>query len=296
MIENWEEYKVFEKNLKSFLNSVNAIPKIKKALIYAISAGGKRTRPLIVLLSGKMCGGSYENLMNLALSVELIHTASLVHDDVIDKAEKRRRKRALHREYDVSLAIVLGDWLISKSVELTSEYGKEIIRDFSFVGLMMSEGEIMDIYSVRGNFNEDDYFKCIALKTAYLFAYSAKSACKVVCNDEKAAEKLYSYGYNLGLAYQLVDDLLEYVKALDDKCSFFESKTLPLIYEETYGKKEAIARVVELIGEYSKRSVNALNYFEECEEKEKLVKIVDYMTFDMLKRYEKTSGKEIISF
>ncbi len=124
MIESWEEYIIFEDRLRSFVESVEAIPKIKKALAYAITAGGKRTRPLIVLLSGRMCGGDYEELMDLAISVELIHTASLVHDDVIDKAERRRRQRALHREYDVSLAIVLGDWLISKSVELTSRYGE----------------------------------------------------------------------------------------------------------------------------------------------------------------------------
>ncbi|WP_456467775.1 polyprenyl synthetase family protein [Archaeoglobus sp.] len=291
MIENWPEYQIFEKNLMKFVEVVEATPKIKKALSYAITAGGKRSRPLIVLLSGKMCGGNYSNVMDLAISVELIHTASLVHDDVIDRAEKRRRKEALHKKYDISLAIVLGDWLISKSVELTSKYGEEIIRDFSSVGMMMSEGEVLDVYSVREPFDEKDYFECIEKKTAALFAYSARSACKIVCNDKKAAEKLFDYGLNLGLAYQIVDDLLEYMKIIEDKYSVFESRTLPQIYEEKYGKDEVIPKVLERMNGFAKKSLGSLNYFDDCEEKEKLAKIVNFMTYDMVKKH---SEKKII--
>ncbi len=293
MIEDWEEFRIFEENLQKFVKSVNVEPKIKKALAYAISSGGKRTRPIIVLLSGKMCGGEYDKLMKLALSVELIHTASLVHDDVIDRADKRRRKEALHRKYDISLAIVLGDWLISKSVELTSYYGEEIIRDFSEVGMLMSEGEVLDVYSVKGEFTEKDYFECIEKKTAALFAYSARSACKIVCDDRKAAEKLFSYGLNLGLAYQLVDDLLEYLSAFDDKHSAFESRTLPQIYEEKYGREEAVNKVNELIDEYTKKSIESLDYFSDCEEKRKLRSIVDFMTKEMMDRYLKTQERII---
>jgi octaprenyl-diphosphate synthase len=285
VIENWLEYQIFEKNLLKFVEVVDTVPKIKKALSYAITAGGKRSRPLIVLLSGKMCGGNYNDVMDLAISVELIHTASLVHDDVIDKAEKRRRKQALHKKYDIALAIVLGDWLISKSVELTSKYGEEIIKDFSQVGMMMSEGEVLDFYSVKEPFDEKDYFECIEKKTAALFAYSARSACKIVCDDRKAADKLFEYGLNLGLAYQIVDDLLEYTRALDDKYSIFESRTLPQIYEEKYGKNEVIPKVTEKMVEFAEKSFRALSYFDDCEEKKKLAKIANFMTYDMVKRH-----------
>ncbi len=203
MIDTWEEYRIFEESLRKFVESVEATPKIRKGLAYAITAGGKRSRPVIVLLSAKLCGGDYADVMDLALSVELIHTASLVHDDVIDKAEKRRKKEALHKKYDISLAIVLGDWLISKSVELTSRYGEEIIRDFSNVGMMMSEGEVLDIYSIKENFTEKHYFECVEKKTAALFAYSARSSCKIVCEDRTAADKLFEYGLNLGIATRL---------------------------------------------------------------------------------------------
>lgn len=284
MIDTWEEYRVFEENLRKFVETVEATPKIKKGLAYAITAGGKRSRPVIVLLSSKLCGGNYSDVMKLALSVELIHTASLVHDDVIDKAEKRRKREALHKKYDISLAIVLGDWLISKAVELTSEYGEEIIRDFSNVGMMMSEGEVLDIYSIKEEFAEKDYFECIEKKTAALFAYSARSACKIVCDDRTAAQKLFDYGLNLGIAYQIVDDLLEYLRLLDDKHSVFESRTLPQIYEEKYGREEGVNKVMERISTFVEKSLSSLNYFDDCREKEKLRKIVDFMTYDMIRR------------
>lgn len=282
MIDTWEEYSIFEDTLRRFVESVEATPKIKKGLAYAVNAGGKRSRPVIVLLSSKLCGGDYSDVMNLALSVELIHTASLVHDDVIDKAEKRRKREALHKKYDISLAIVLGDWLISKAVELTSVYGEEIIRDFSNVGMMMSEGEVLDVYSIQEDFTERDYFECIEKKTAALFAYSARSACKIVCDDRIAAKKLFDYGLNLGIAYQIVDDLLEYLRLLDDKHSVFESRTLPQIYEEKYGEEEGVKKVMEKINTFVEKSLRSLDYFEDCREKVKLKKIVDFMTYDMI--------------
>jgi len=290
VIDTWEEYRIFEENLKKFVESVDTTPKIKKGLAYALTAGGKRSRPVIVLLSSKLCGGDYSDVMNLALSVELIHTASLVHDDVIDKAEKRRKREALHKKYDIALAIVLGDWLISKAVELTSDYGEEIIRDFSNVGMMMSEGEVLDFYSIKEDFSEKDYFECIEKKTAALFAYSARSASKIVCDDRIAANKLFDYGLNLGMAYQIVDDLLEYLRLLDDKHSVFESRTLPQIYEEKYGKDEGVRKVIEVIDRFVEKSRNSLDYFEDCREKEKLRKIVDFMTYDMIRKKEFSSG------
>ena len=294
MIENWEEYKIINGALEELVERSSTIPKVEKALKYIIKAGGKRTRPIIVLLSGKLCGGEYEDVLNIALAVELIHTASLAHDDVIDRGMVRRNVKALHVEYDLSLAILVGDWLISKSVELTSIYGEEVVKEFAKVGMLMSEGEILDVYSVRENFGEKDYFKCISSKTASLFAYSAKNACKIVSNDSKAAEKLYDYGLNLGIAYQLVDDLIEYLEMYEDKKSEFESKTLPLIYESKFGFKGSVIKVLGMIKQYAEKSVRALDYFEDSEYKAKLLKMVEFMTSDLLKGYV-SRNKEILS-
>jgi octaprenyl-diphosphate synthase len=285
MIEGWKEYEIINKALNELVENSRSIPKIKKALRYIISAGGKRTRPLIVLLAGKMCGGSYKDVLNLAMAVELIHTASLAHDDVIDRGTLRRNVKTLHVEYDLSVAILAGDWLISKSVELTSVYGEEVIKEFANVGKIMSEGELLDVYSTKEYFDEDSYFKCIEGKTAALFAYAAKNACRVVSNDRKAAEKLFSYGKNLGMAYQLVDDLIEYLEIYDDKSSEVESRTLPMIYAEKYGFDEAMVKVLSLIRKHANQSEKSLEYFDQSEGKEKLLYLIDYMTASQIKSY-----------
>jgi len=293
MIETWSEYTIVNSALKELVENADTIPKVKKALKHIIKAGGKRTRPVIVLLSGQLCGGHYDDVLNMALAVELIHTASLAHDDVIDKGVVRRNVKALHVEFNLPLAILVGDWLISKSVELTSVYGEDVVKEFAKVGMMMSEGEILDVYSVKGKFSEEDYFKCIISKTASLFAYSAKNACKVVSNDSNAAEKLYKYGLNLGIAYQLVDDLLEYLEMYEDKKSEFESRTLPLIYEEEIGFEESVIKTLDLIKKYANKSIDALDYFDSNSYKLKLLKMVELMTSDLLKSYV-SRNKEVL--
>ncbi|WP_457549118.1 polyprenyl synthetase family protein [Archaeoglobus sp.] len=282
MIESWQEYRLINYELERLVNSVDTIPKIRKALKHVIKAGGKRTRPLIVLLSAKLCGGDYRDVMDMALAVELIHTASLVHDDIIDRGVMRRNVKALHVEYDISLAILVGDWLISKSVELVSKYPSCIIKEFAKTGMMMSEGEVLDVYSPYERFTEGDYFRCVTFKTASLFAYGAKNSAMVVCDDEKAWVKMFEYGLNLGIAYQLVDDLLEHMKSYVEKSSEIESVTLPMIYEDKYGEK-AVDMILELIRDYADRSRKALDYFEDCDAKEKLLCMIDYMTSDLIR-------------
>jgi len=281
MIESWQEYKIINERLRQLIESSNTIPKVKKALKHVINSGGKRTRPIIVLLSGKLCGGSYEDVMNMAMAVELIHTASLVHDDIIDKGIMRRNVRALHVEYDISLAILVGDWLISKSVELVSSYPSDVISEFAKTGMMMSEGEILDVYSPYEFFDEEKYFKCITYKTALLFACGARNSARVVCEDEKAWNKMFEYGLNLGIAYQLVDDLLEYMNSCAGKISEIESVTLPMIYEEKYGDR-TVDMIIELIENYAEKSRGALGYFEDCEAKDKLENLIDYMTVNLI--------------
>lgn len=283
VVENWEEFKVLEKELKKFVSSIEN-PKIRDAVEYIVFSGGKRIRPLIALVAGRMCGGSYERLMNLAIAGELLHTASLIHDDIIDGAELRRNVIPLHKKYSPAFAIVVGDWLISKAVELTSVYGGEIVRESAIAGLKMCEGEIMDIYSNKEKFEERDYFECIEKKTAYGFAYMAELACRITSRDEIAMERLYDYGFNLGMAYQLVDDLLEYLDALNDKKAHFESMTLPQIYAKKFGEKRGIEKVLELISLFANKSLSALKQFPKCEEREKLEKIVGIMTSEMLEK------------
>ncbi len=294
MIEQWEEYRIIENALRNLIESVNTLPRIKKALIHLIKAGGKRTRPIIVLLSSKLAGGDYKDVLDMALAVELIHTASLAHDDIIDKGVVRRNVETLNVKYDPSLAMLVGDWLISKSVELTSKYGEEIIKNFAKTGMLMSEGEIIDVYSIEDDINEESYFKCIKGKTASLFAYAARNAYKFVSGDNEKSERMFEYGYYLGIAYQLVDDLLEYLEIFEDKKSEFESLTLPFILERKIGFKEAVNIALNYIKDFAKKSKKALENFPKSDAKSKLLFLVDYMTFNLIKDYM-TKNKEILS-
>jgi len=294
MIEDWIEYKEVNRSINDLVENINTVPKIQKAIKHVIQAGGKRTRPVIVLLSSKLCGGNYKDVMNVALGVELIHTASLAHDDVIDKGMRRRNVETLHLRYDTSLAILVGDWLISKSVELVSVYDEEVIGDFARLGMMMAEGEVLDIYSILESADEDSYYDCISAKTAAIFAYSAKNACKIVSDDKGAADHLFNYGKNLGIAYQLVDDLLEFLEIFEDKKSEFESRTLPMIYEEIYGFEDSVAKILGLIRKHTTTSEKALNYFEPCESRERLSNMIDYMTADLLRNYV-SKNREILN-
>ncbi|WP_457591578.1 polyprenyl synthetase family protein [Geoglobus sp.] len=294
MIESWEEYRIINDSLQDLVNRADTLPKVKKALQHLIKAGGKRTRPIIVLLSGKLAGGDYDTVLDMAMAVELIHTASLAHDDIIDRGVVRRNVETLNVKYDPSLAMLVGDWLISKSVELTSKYGPEVVRNFARTGMMMSEGEILDVYSISDEFGEDDYFRCIELKTASLFAYSARNAYKFISGDDDRSEKMYQYGFNLGIAYQLVDDLLEYLEMFEDKKSEFESLTLPLLLERTLGFRESVSRVLQLIKKFTEKSKRALESFPSSDAKEKLLYLVDYMTVNMIKNYV-SKNREVIS-
>lgn len=294
MIESWEEYRIVNSALEELVNGIKTLPKIKKAISHLIKAGGKRTRPIIVLLSGKLGGGDYRSLINMALAVELIHTASLAHDDIIDRGVIRRNVETLNVKYDPALAMLVGDWLISKSVELTSGYGNEVVRNFARTGMVMSEGEILDVYSLSDEFGEDEYYKCIEFKTAALFAYAAKNAYKYITGDDSRAESLYQYGLNLGLAYQLVDDLLEFLEIFEDKKSEFESVTLPMLLERKFGFRESVSIVIRVIRKFTEKSRKALEVFPASEAKEKLIYLINYMTVDMIRNYV-AKNREVIS-
>jgi octaprenyl-diphosphate synthase len=285
MILEWIEYKRINSAIEELGREAHSTSKIMEVLRSLSTVRGKRTRPIIALLSSELCGGSHDDVMNFAVAIELIHAASLIHDDVIDKGTMRRNVETLHMKYGVPLAILMGDWLISKAVELVSIYDEHVIRDFARLGMKMVDGEVIDIYSMSETANEEDYFQCICAKTAEIFSYSAENACKIVSNDTGAASSLSEYGRNLGIAYQLVDDLLEFLEIYGDKSSELESRTLPVIYEETYGFEESIWKILDLINRYTSTSKNAIQYFEPCGSREKLLQMTEYMTTNLLHSY-----------
>jgi octaprenyl-diphosphate synthase len=286
MLEDWPEYREISGALADLVSNTAIPPQIREGLKHSVENAGKRSRPVMVLLCGRLCGGSSDTVMNLALATELLHTASLIHDDVIDGGVTRRKSPTLCTQFDTPVAILLGDWIICKSVDLLSAYGPDVIRDFSRAGMDMVHGEILDIRSIPDRADEMAYYTCTMAKTAELFAVSARNACRIILGEQDTCGCLYEFGRHLGLAYQLVDDLLEYTAMLGEKESLMESRTLPRIYEERDGCITAISRCLRAIREHADLSLAAISTFGPSDARTRLEELVSLLTDGMLAAHE----------
>lgn len=176
---------------------------------YAILSGGKRLRPLLVISSAESVGGSRDKVMSLVLAFELMHTASLVHDDIIDRDEMRRGMLAVHKKWSVNDAILTGDALIALAIDLASGYGETILKTVAQSALELCDGEHMDLTFSLKTATEESYFRKIRKKSASLFR--AATYCGALAGESTTAEvhSLSMFGENFGIAYQLRDDLLD---------------------------------------------------------------------------------------
>ncbi len=187
-------------------------PKVRTVLEvgrYIISGGGKRLRPLLTLLSCGMCGGRPEDALPLGVGLEYIHVASLLHDDVVDGAEKRRGKDSANLVFGNDITVLTGDYMYAKALHLFSTYGNiEMIRIVSSAVMDMAEAQILEISRIGDLIDEEEYFRIIEGKTAALFG-----ACMSVGGmkaGDKRVKELYRIGIHMGRAFQLIDDLLDY--------------------------------------------------------------------------------------
>ena len=211
---------------------------VKKMSSYHLDTGGKKIRALITLGASKLCGyhkGS--SAVNFAACVELIHSATLMHDDVIDNGEIRRGKKTLNKIWGNQSSILVGDYLLSRCFEMMVEDGNlEILKLLSSTSALISQGEILQLQH-KGDVDilEETYLKIISNKTAALFLAAAKIGSIITEKENKYKEALESYGKNLGLTFQIADDTLDYNSDLklfgkNVGNDFFEGKvTLPII-------------------------------------------------------------------
>ena len=199
---------------------------------YAILSQGKRLRPLLVVLSAESVGGNREEVMPLALAFELMHTATLVHDDIIDQDELRRDKPAVHTKWSMNDAILTGDALIALAVELASKYGEEILKTVARSALELCDGERMDITSSLETTTEESYFKRIREKSASLFRASTYCGALAGGGSQSEIKALSAFGENFGVAYQLKDDIIDLAHKGTDvfKEQSSGNITLPLIH------------------------------------------------------------------
>ena len=202
--------------------------------------GGKRYRPILAILSYKVAGGNnYREALDVALSSELVHTATLVHDDVYDQSKMRRGKPTIHSTYGTSHAIISGDYLFALGFELAAKYDERVVGKVRDSCAGIASGEILQFEHIHDlNTSPEDYYKIIDGKTAGPFASGCSSAAMVAGSREEISDALWGYGIELGRAFQLVDDILD---LLGDELmgkprgtDVHEGKmTLPIIYALT---------------------------------------------------------------
>jgi len=223
--------------------SVGKSPLIAEISHHLISSGGKRIRPILLILAAKLCGTkSGEDHHNLAAAVELIHTATLLHDDVVDTSQIRRGKKTANAIWDNKASILVGDYLFSIAFQLMVRSKNLRVLDLlAKASSIMADGEVMQLENSSDvALTREKYFEIIFGKTAVLFAAACESGALINHVSETEISALRDFGKNLGIVFQIVDDLLDYssqeaVLGKDIGNDFFEGKvTLPIIL--TYEK------------------------------------------------------------
>ncbi|CAG1769892.1 octaprenyl-diphosphate synthase [uncultured bacterium] len=252
-----KEFSVFFKG--SLTSNVALVDLIAK---YILKQKGKKIRPLLVILSAKACGGSTERTYRGSVLVELLHTATLVHDDVVDASDKRRGFPSINAVWKNKAAVLMGDYLLSRGLMVAVSS-----KDYDFLEIItdsvrrMAEGELLQIQKTRKlDIDEATYFKIIAEKTGSLIETCCGIGAKSATEDPAYFKALSTYGANLGLAFQIIDDILDY----EGSTKLFgkpiggdikEKKiTLPLIYAMNNSDSGTVTKIKKLIKNNSKDS------------------------------------------
>lgn len=306
-----DEIKEFEKYFRNSMRS--KVPLLDIITNYIIRRKGKQIRPVFVFLSAKLHGGITQSTFNAATLVELMHTATLVHDDVVDESYLRRGFFSINALWKNKISVLVGDYLLSKGLLLAVDKEEfQILKIVSVAVKQLAEGELLQLEKAR-NLNTDEkvYFEIIRKKTAALLAACTAAGAKSANADDETVEKMRLFGEYIGIAFQIKDDLFDYQSVNDtgkpSGNDIQEKKmTLPLIYTLNHasnGKKREIKRIIsknnknnkkvhELIDfvnsnggiqyaeqkmiEYRDKSLEILNEFEDNEAKASLIELVKF--------------------
>lgn len=269
LIKNFlrDEMLLFEEYLQASVKSDN--PLINEMVGYLFNTSGKRLRPLLVLMTAKACGGIIPETYHGAVTVELLHTATLIHDDVIDKSDTRRGKRSLHAVYDNTQAVLLGDYLLSTALlESVKTKDLNIIRIISELGQNLAEGELNQFTLANKIIvDEDAYFEVIDKKTASLMRASIAIGAITGGADSEMITRFTQLGSILGICFQIRDDIFDYFTKDVGKPTgndIREGKiTLPLIYALQHAPEAISAEMMDIIKsrDYSDDNISRLLTF-----------------------------------
>ena len=288
-------------------------PDLTEMCHYVISSGGKRLRPALCILSYYVCGGIDSDIpVRIGAAFEIIHSASLVHDDINDQSEIRRGSKTLHKKYTVSKAIIAGDYMFAIGFRLLSRNASTIVDYIVDASAHMGAGEfVQKDYEHASTVTKDDYIEIISGKTAKLFEASAKAGAAVTGTDMEVIDALGDYALEIGLAFQIVDDTLDVIGDVHNTgkavgTDLIEGKpTLPVIYameDPVYGpqvkalfekvditaedvllalelikKTDAVDRCLDLAREYAMSARSKIDSFPESVYKDSLYNLADYI-------------------
>ena len=310
-------YKIELSRVESCMESniTSEIRLITEVADHLIAGGGKRIRPLLHLISSRLCGYRGEASFALAAAIEFIHTATLLHDDVIDEAVVRRGRPSANVVWGNAVSVLVGDFLYSKSFNLLSETDDlRIIRLMAQMANIMSEGEVFQLMKCgSADLTEEEYFSIVEKKTAVLISAACESGAVMGGVDEGRVAALKKYGYKVGMAFQIVDDALDYMASQEGFGKSIgkdleEGKmTLPLIYTLVHSrtadremvraaieKKEPTPDVLKAIHSlirnsggidyaleraagFIREATDELSIFHDCREKEELLAVAGHV-------------------
>ena len=242
------EFEVFKQKFDASLQSSNLL--LNEVMSHIKQRRGKMMRPILSLLFAKLFGEVNESTYHAAISLELLHTASLVHDDVVDESDKRRGQASVNAIFDNKLSVLVGDYLLATSLKHSALTGKlSLVNLVSDLGQMLSVGEIIQLTNISAtDFSEEVYFDVIKKKTAALFAVAAKAGALSVDSSDEYAEIAYTFGEMIGIAFQIKDDIFDYLSSDEigkpTGHDMREGKlTLPALYVLNQSNDEALMQL-----------------------------------------------------
>ena len=189
----------------------DAQPDLRAAVEHLLTSGGKRIRPAVCLLTGQMLNVPHAKLLKLAASVEMLHTATLVHDDLIDGALLRRGMPTLNALWSPAATILTGDYMFARAAKMAAEFDNLLLMQlFAETLATIVNGELTQLFASRGVISRENYNKRIYAKTASLFEMTTQSAAMISQDNAALVEAMRQYGYHLGMAFQIADDILDF--------------------------------------------------------------------------------------
>jgi octaprenyl-diphosphate synthase len=246
-----DELKIFESRFKEAVRSQT--PLLDRIMRFIVKRKGKQLRPMFVLLSAKLCAEVNDSAYRAASLVELLHTATLVHDDVVDDSMERRGFFSTYALWKAKANVLIGDYLLAKGLLLSLDHNDHrILHILSDAVRKMSEGELLQLEKARSlNLKEDVYFEIIKNKTASLLASACAAGAWSTSNNDELTEKMRCFGEKAGIAFQIKDDLFDYASENVGKPTGNDIKekklTLPLIYSLNNVDKETRRKMIYIV-------------------------------------------------